>query len=87
VIDSGTAEPGGITPENLMVERSEGPFDDGSATVVSGAKVDIRSRAPTVFAVLLPAAERIPGNYRVTLRGTPSAASDLVIHYTIEDLP
>jgi hypothetical protein len=85
---------GTINASNLSVERSaSGNFDD--ATPVPGAKLEVRSRNPTVFSVRLPASERVAGVYRITLRGTgPTAVldargrpiRDFTLQYTIEDV-
>ena len=94
---NGALELSTINSANLVVERStSGEFDDSADTVrIQGAQVNIRSQNPTVFSVALPAAERIPGNYRITLRGTGATPvldsqgrpiSDFTLRYTIEDI-
>jgi hypothetical protein len=86
-----------INAGNLVVERSaSGEFDDAmNVTRIQGAQLNVRSQNPTVFSVTLPAAERIPGNYRITLLGTGPAPvldrqgrpiSDFTLRYTIEDV-
>lgn len=95
---SGALALGTISAENLTVERSaSGQFDDpANTTRVQGAKLDVRSHDPTVFSIELPDAERVPGNYRVTLRGTGAVPvldrqgrpiRDFTLRYTIEDIP
>jgi hypothetical protein len=95
---SGALELGTISPANLTVERSaSGQFDNPAETTpVPGARLDVRSHDPTVFSVELPEAERLPGNYRVTLRGTGPVPvldrqgrpiRDFTLRYTIEDIP
>ncbi|MEJ1965361.1 MAG: hypothetical protein WDO56_29015 [Gammaproteobacteria bacterium] len=70
----GELDLGSIDAQSLRLERStSGTFGDGSETLVTDAKVDVRSSAPTVLAVVLPASERVPGNYRLTIRGTGPA--------------
>ena len=94
---SGTLELSTINSANLIVERSaSGEFDGSAATTrVQGARLDVRTQNPTVFSVELPAAERVPGTYRITLRGTGPAPvldgqgrpiSDFTLRYTIEDI-
>ena len=93
---SGALELSSINSMNLTVERSASGEFDADTTRVQGATLDIRSQDPTVFAVDLPASERVPGNYRLTLRGTGPAPvldrsgrpiHDFTLQYTIEDLP
>lgn len=93
---SGALELSSINSMNLTVERSASGEFDADTRRVQGATLDIRSHDPTVFAVDLPASERVPGNYRVTLRGTGPAPvldrsgrpiHDFTLRYTIEDLP
>jgi hypothetical protein len=70
----GELDLGSINSANVQLERSaSGTFDDGSETTVTDAKVDVRSSAPTVLAVIVPPSERMPGNYRLTIRGTGPA--------------
>jgi hypothetical protein len=70
----GELELGSINATSVVVEHSvTGTFDDGSNTVVAGARVEVRSVAPTVLAVTLPPSQRVPGNYRLTIRGTGPA--------------
>lgn len=87
-----------INAANLTVERStSGQFDDAAdVTRVHGAMLDVRSRNPTVFSLELPESERMPGTYRVTLRGSGPVPvldsqgrpiGDFTLRYTIEDLP
>ncbi len=94
---SGALELGSINSMNLTVERSASGGFDGPAdiTPVPGATLDVRSRNPTVFEVQLPGSERLPGNYRVTLRGTGPLPvldrqgrpiPDFTLRYTIEDI-
>jgi hypothetical protein len=95
---SGALELGTISAANLAVERSaSGQFDNPADTTrVQGARLDVRSHDPTVFTVELPEAERVPGTYRVTLRGTGPVPvldrrgrpiRDFTLRYTIEDIP
>ena len=88
---------GTINSSNLTVERSaSGEFGSGAdTTAVQGATLEVRSQNPTVFSVQLPAAERVAGTYRITLRGsgpTPvldtrgRPISDFTLRYTIEDI-
>jgi hypothetical protein len=94
---TGALELSSINPQNLTVERSaSGEFDDSAdVMLVHGATIDVRSNEPTVFMLALPESERVPGNYRVTLRGTgPTPVldrqgrpiSDFTLRYTIEDI-
>jgi hypothetical protein len=92
---SGALELSSINSMNLTVEYSTSGRFDADTTRVQGATLDIRSQDPTVFAVDVPASERVPGNYRVTLRGTGPAPvldrsgrpiHDFTLRYTIEDL-
>ena len=70
----GELDLGSINSTSLQLERStSGTFGDGNETAVTAAKVDVRSLAPTVLAVILPPSERMPGNYRLTIRGTGPA--------------
>lgn len=74
VAADGELDMSSIDSTSLVVERSPtGKFDDGSEQVVADAQVEVRSRAPTVLAVILPPSERVPGNYRLTIRGTGPA--------------
>ena len=71
----GELDLGSINSASVQLERSaSGAFDDGSETAVSGAKVDVRSSAPTVLAIVVPPSQRMPGTYRLTIRGTGPAA-------------
>lgn len=74
----GELDLGSIDAQSLRLERSTtGTFGDGNTTLVPGAQVEVRSSAPTVLSVVVPAAERVPGNYRLTIRSTgPSAVRD-----------
>jgi hypothetical protein len=94
---SGAIQLSTINATNLIVERSASGQFDGSAdtTRVQGAQLNVRSQNPTVFSVMLPQSERVPGNYRITLRGTgPTPVldsqgrpiSDFTLRYTIEDI-
>jgi hypothetical protein len=95
---SGALELSSISSANLIVERSATNELDGAdgTTLVHGAKLAVRSNDPAVFSVELPASERVPGNYRITLRGTGSLPvldrqgrpiRDFTLRYTIEDIP
>lgn len=95
---SGALELSSINSANLTVERSVSGELDGSVSVtpVHGAKLEVRSNNPTVFSVELPESERVPGNYRITLRGTGELPvldrqgrpiRDFTLRYTIEDIP
>lgn len=95
---TGALELSSIGPQNLSVERSaSGEFNDSAdVTLVHGATIDVRSSNPTVFTLELPESERVPGNYRVTLRGTGPVPvldrqgrpiGDFTLQYTIEDIP
>lgn len=95
---SGALELSSINSMNLTVERSaSGEFDEAAdAMNVPGVTLDIRSNDPAVFTVNLPASERVPGTYRITVRGTgPTPVldrsgqpiRDFTLQYTIEDLP
>jgi hypothetical protein len=93
---SGAIEMSTINAANFVVERSaSGDFAAADTTRVQGAQLNMRSQNPSVFSVTLPAPERIPGNYRVTLRGTGPTPildnqgrpiNDFTLRYTIEDL-
>jgi hypothetical protein len=88
-----------LNAASIAVVRSggDGSFDDGNEVAVQGARFEIRAAQPTVFAVVLPRTERIPDTYRLTLRATGPAAvldlggnaapADLILQYSIEDLP
>ena len=95
---NGALELSTINSANLTVERSaSGQFDNATDTTrVPGATLDVRSHDPTVFSVELPESERLPGNYRLTLRGTGPVPvldrqgrpiRDFTLRYTIEDIP
>jgi hypothetical protein len=93
---SGALELGSINPANLTVERSASGNFDQDGVSIEGARLAVRSNSPTVFAVELPEGERVPGNYRITLRGTGPVPvldrqgrpiGDFTLRYTIEDLP
>jgi hypothetical protein len=94
---SGALELGTINASNLSIERSaSGAFDSpNDSAPVQGATLNVRSQNPTVFSVDLPAAERVPGTYRITLRGTGSTPvldrqgrpiRDFTLRFTIEDI-
>jgi hypothetical protein len=71
VAADGELDLGSINSASVQLERStSGTFGDGSETAVTDAKVDVRSLAPTVLAIVVPPSERMPGNYRLTIRGT-----------------
>jgi hypothetical protein len=87
----GAVEPTSLNSENFVLEREA----DGVA--IEGTQVDVRTQAPTVLSIVLPASERRPGNYQLRIRGTGRApvldmqgqplGSDLTLAFTIEDLP
>jgi hypothetical protein len=92
----GALELGSINPTNLSVERELADEPDAAAdSSVTGAKLEVRSRDPTVFALVIPPSQRMPGRYRVSLRGSGATPvvdvqgrpiADFVLQYTIEDL-
>lgn len=95
---NGALELSSINSMNLVVERSASAEFAGASdiTLVQGATLSVRSNDPAVFSVELPASERVPGTYRVTVRGTgPTPVldrsgqpiRDFTLQYTIEDLP
>ena len=70
----------------------------GQTNIVPGIRIEIRTLAPTTFAVILPPAERVPGEYRLTVHltggnavldrtGQSVGTADLVLPFTLEDLP
>lgn len=87
----GAVEPTSFNSENFVIERQA----DGVA--IQSARVDVRTQTPTVLSIVLPPAERRPGNYQLRIRGTGTApvldmqghplGSDLTLPFTIEDLP
>ena len=94
---SGAIALGTVNSGNLIIERSVSGQFDGTADVtrVEGAQLNVRTQSPTVFTVELPQAQRVPGTYRITLRGTGPAPvldgqgrpiSEFTLRYTIEDI-
>jgi hypothetical protein len=95
VAASGALDLGTINPTNLTVERSTSGDFDSDGVRVEGATLVVRSQSPAVFSVELPEAQRLPGNYRVTLSGSGSLPvldatgrpiRDFTLRYTIEDI-
>jgi hypothetical protein len=93
---SGALELSSINSSNFIVERSASGDFAQDGVRIEGATLEVRSNSPTVFSVALPESERVPGNYRITLRGTGSVPVldsqgrpivDFSLPYTIEGIP
>jgi len=88
-----------INSASVVVSRAGTPGTLATQTnIVTDARIEIRTLTPTTFAVVLPPAARLPGEYSVTVHITGGNAlldragqllgsRDLILPFMLEDLP